>query len=150
MKLITETYQKEIAFTYSCFDRLILTGSLPEISYGEGMTSYLYKKGIKIFDYPKFAEPFKDIIRMNAEKIADEEGIKIEFISRSNIRKESIISKKLEERGTHPGVIHIFTAMEVCNTFKPWHNKVTNKTYLRPDQSRCLYYYFLTSTLFFH
>lgn len=142
MKLITETYQKEIAFTYSCFDRLILTGSLPEISYGEGITSYLYKKGVKIFDYPKFAEPFKDIIRLNAEKIANEEGIKIEFISRSNIRKESIISKKLEERGTHPGVIHIFSAMEVCNTFKPWHNKVTNKTYLRPDQSRCLYYYF--------
>ena len=92
MKLLTETYAKEIAFSLSCFDRLILTGTLPEISYGQGMTSYLYQKGVKIFDYPKFAEPYKESIRANAELIAKEHGVEIEFIRKSGVRKESIIS----------------------------------------------------------
>lgn len=90
MKLLTETYSNEIAFSLSCFDRLIITGTLPEISYGEGMTSYLYQKGVKIFDYPKFAEPFKEFIRNNAESIAKENGLEIEFIRKSEVRKAVI------------------------------------------------------------
>jgi hypothetical protein len=32
--------------------------------------------------------------------------------------------------------------MEPCSTYKPWHNKETGKTYLRPDDGKCLHYYF--------
>ena len=142
MKLLTETYAKDIAFSLSCFDRLIITGTLPEISYGGGMTSYLFQKGVKIFDYPKFAEPFKELIRSNAESIAKDNGVEIEFIRKSGVRKESIISKKIEQRGIDPGIVHIISVMETCNTFKPWHDKATGKTFLRPDQSKCLHYYF--------
>ena len=142
MKLLTETYAKDIAFSLSCFDRLIITGTLPEISYGGGMTSYLFQKGVKIFDYPKFAEPFKELIRSNAESIAKDNGVEIEFIRKSGVRKESIISKKIGQRGIDPGIVHIISVMETCNTFKPWHDKATGKTFLRPDQSKCLHYYF--------
>jgi len=106
------------------------------------MTSYLFQKGVKIFDYPKFAEPFKELIRSNAESIAKDNGVEIEFIRKSGVRKESIISKKKAQRGIHPGIVHILSVMETCNTFKPWHNKTTGKTYLVPDQSKCLHYYF--------
>jgi hypothetical protein len=142
MELITETYKDKISCVLSCYDRLILTGTLPEISYSQGMTSYMYENGIKIFDYPKFAEPFKDAIRANAERIAKEHGIEIEFISKADVRKESIISEKIRERGDHPGIVHIISSMELCHTYKPWHDKTTGKTFLRPDQSKCLHYYF--------
>lgn len=115
---------------------------MPEISYSQGMTKYLYEKGIKIFDYPKFAEPFKETIRANAERIAKEHGVEIEFIRKAGVRKESIISEKIEKRGNHPGIVHIISAMETCNTYKPWHNKTTGKTFLKPDISKCLHYYF--------
>jgi hypothetical protein len=36
------------------------------------MTRYMYQNEVRIFDYPKFAEPFKDAIRANAERIAKE------------------------------------------------------------------------------
>lgn len=142
MKLLTEKYNDVIALTLSCFDRLIIAGTLPEISYCVGMTKYLYENGVKIFDYPKFAEPFKETIRANAERIAKENGVEIEFIRKTDVRKESIISKKIEERGNHPGIVHIISTMETCTTFKPWHDKATGKTYLRPDISKCLHYYF--------
>jgi DNA-binding MarR family transcriptional regulator len=142
MELITETYKDKISCVLSCYDRLILTGTLPEISFSQGMTRYLYENGIKIFDYPKFAEPFKDSIRANAERIAQENGIEIEFIGKADVRKESIISEKIRERGDHPGIVHIISSMELCHTYKPWHDKTTGKTFLRPDQSKCLHYYF--------
>ena len=32
--------------------------------------------------------------------------------------------------------------MEPCSTYRPWHDKTTGKTYLRPDDGKCLHYYF--------
>ncbi|MCX6233762.1 MAG: MarR family transcriptional regulator [Bacteroidetes bacterium] len=115
---------------------------MPEISFSQGMTRYMYQNEVKIFDYPKFAEPFKDAIRANAERIAKEHGVEIEFIRKAGVRKESIISEKIKQRGDHPGIVHIISAMETCNTYKPWHDKTTGKTFLKPDQSKCLHYYF--------
>lgn len=115
---------------------------MPEISYGKGMTKYMYQNEVRIFDYPKFAEPFKEKIRANAERIAKENGVEIEFIRKSGVRKESIISEKIEKRGNHSGIVHIISVMETCNTFKPWHDKTTGKTFLKSDTSKCLHYYF--------
>ncbi|MCF8366056.1 MAG: hypothetical protein K9H16_09755 [Bacteroidales bacterium] len=55
MELFTATYREKIAGELSCFDRVILTGTLPTVCHAKGMTSYLYAKGIRIFDYPKFS-----------------------------------------------------------------------------------------------
>lgn len=142
MKLLTETYKNEISFILSGYDRIIISCTLPEISYSQGMTRYMYQNQERIFDYPKFAEPFKETIRANAERIAKENGLEIEFIRKSGVRKESIISEKIEKRGNHPGIVHIISAMEACPTYKPWHNKTTGKTFLKPDTSKCLHYYF--------
>jgi hypothetical protein len=102
----------------------------------------MYQNEVRIFDYPKFAEPFKETIRANAERIAKEHGIEIEFIRKTGVRKESIISEKIAKRGDHSGIVHILSVMETCNTYKPWHDKKTGKTFLKPDTSKCLYYYF--------
>ena len=31
--------------------------------------------------------------------------------------------------------------MEPCGSYKPWHDKKTHKTYLKPDDGKCLHYY---------
>jgi hypothetical protein len=42
-------------------------------------------------------------------------------------------------------LVPIFGAMETCSSYRPWHDKVTGKTYLKPDRSKCMtcYFYFL-------
>ncbi|MDA3891904.1 MAG: hypothetical protein PF517_09610 [Salinivirgaceae bacterium] len=142
MNLLTETYSSKISGVLGCFDRVILTGTLPQICYAQGMTSYLYSQGIRIFDYPKFAEPFKEIIRSNADQIAKENNIAIEFVKISHIRKEDLVKKVLDKRGTHSGIVHIISAMEGCGSYKPWHDKNTGKTFLKETQGKCLHYYF--------
>lgn len=59
MVSLLERYTKQIAGTLSCLDRIIITGIIPGICYPEGMARYLTANGIRLFDYPRFAEPFR-------------------------------------------------------------------------------------------
>jgi hypothetical protein len=121
LTLLTERYAPQIAGVLSCWDRILWFGTLPKICYAEGMTSYLYERKIRIFDYPRFAEPFRNRLRENAEQLAAENGIAIEFLRKRNLRKEDRVKEILARRGNHPGLVCILSAMEPCATYKPWH-----------------------------
>jgi len=142
MDLFLKRHADKIAGVLSCYDRIIITGTIPRICYDKGITSYLYDQGIRIFDYPKWAEPFRDEIRQNAERLASEAGLEIEFVRKNNFRKEERVRQILRKRGEYPGLVHIFSAMETCSTYKPWHDKKTHRTFLKYAKSKCLHYYF--------
>src|SRR5512145_108915 len=121
-QMLTERYRERLHGVLSCYDRIVITGTLPGICYAAGMTSFLYAKGIRIFDYARFAEP-----------LAAEQGARIEYIAKTHIRKEEVVAKVLAARGEHPGLVHVISAMEACESYQPWHDKASGKTYLRPD-----------------
>ena len=110
--LLTDKYVDKIYGIITCYDRMIIQGYIPNWSHADAMTTYMKLNGIRIFDYPGFSQPLTEQVRQNAEKIAQENGIEIEFIRK------------------------------LCNTYKPWHDKTTGKTFLKFDQSKCLHYYF--------
>ena len=142
MVSLTQRYDDRIAGVLSCYDRVVVTGTLPTVCYAEGMTRFLYASGIRIFDYPAFTSTLRDRVRERALSVAAEAGVAIEHVSKSHVRKEAIIAKILKQRGEHPGLVHILSAMEACPAYKPWHDKQTHKTYVRPDSGKCLHYYF--------
>jgi DNA-binding MarR family transcriptional regulator len=107
------------------------------------MTGYFYGKDMKIFDYSKFSQPLTEKVRENAERIAKEQGLKIEFIRKTQaFRKDDRIQGIIKEKGMTEGLVHIFSAMESCNTYRPWHDKETGRTFFKFDVSKCLHYYF--------
>lgn len=140
--LLTERYRDQLRGTLSCFDRVMILGTLPSLGFAEGMTLYLMKHHIRIFDYAHFAEPLRDAIRVNAEQMAQQQGVEIEFVRKTDVRKEKRIAEVLRHRGNQPGLVHILSAMETCPTYKPWHDKQTGRTFLKGDFSKCLHYYF--------
>lgn len=139
---LVERYEGRLHGVLSCYDRVVVTGTLPGACYAEGMTAFLSGKGIRIFDYARFAEPLRDAIRERAAELAASAGIEIEHIRKEHIRKEDIVAKVIERRGDHPGLVHVISAMEACQSYKPWHDKQTHKTFLKPDTGKCLHYYF--------
>jgi len=143
-ELLSERYAADLHGVLNCFDRLIITGSLHPLCYAKGMTGYLYAHSIRIFDYPKqFAEPLRDAIRANAEALAQEAGLAIEFISQSRaFRKEDRIQEILRDRGPQPGLVHIFSAMEPCPAYRPWYDKSIGQAYVKSTSGKCLHYYF--------
>lgn len=141
--LITDKYADKIYGTLTCYDREIFQGYIPGWSHAEGMTSYLYANNIRIFDFSSFCQPLTEQVRQNAERIAADNGIEIEFIRKLHaFRKDDRIQKIITDSGKTEGLVHIFSAMEGCTTYKPWHDKVTGKTFLKFDKSKCLHYYF--------
>jgi hypothetical protein len=137
-----ERHSDKIQGVISCFDRIVLTGTIPGICYAEGMTRFLTFNGIRIFDYPQWALPLREQIRQNAETIAAQNGLAIDFIRKKDFRKEQRVKDIIIQRGSHPGLVHIFSAMEPCSSYKPWHDKTTHKTFLKYDSGKCLHYYF--------
>lgn len=142
MELLTERYAENISGVLGCFDRVVIQGTLPGFCFAGGMSLFLSRNNIRIFDYPRFAEPLRNDLRANAELIAKENGLVIDFIRKKNFRKEKRIQDIIKSRGDHPGMVHIFSAMEPCQSYKPWHDKNTHHTYLKPDDGKCLHYYF--------
>lgn len=127
----------------SLYDRIVITGTLPGVCYARGMTSYLYAHQIKVFDYAKvFADPLRNKIRENAQTLVKAHGVAIEHVTHSHFRKEDLVLKVLVQRGDHPGLVHILSAMEACSAYEPRHDKQSHKTYLRSTPGKCLHYYF--------
>lgn len=140
--LLTERYRERLAGVLSCYDRMVITGTLPGACYAGGMTRFLHANGVRIFDYPQFAASLRDRVRERAAALAAAAGIKIEHIAKSHIRKEDVVARVLAARGEHPGLVHVISAMEACDAYAPWHDKQTHKSFLRPDTGKCLHYYF--------
>jgi hypothetical protein len=44
---LTERYDERIGGVLSCYDRVVITGTVPVICYAEGMTRFLHAAGIR-------------------------------------------------------------------------------------------------------
>jgi hypothetical protein len=139
---LTDRYAANLYGVLSCYDRIIITGTLPGACYAGGMTSFLYAKGIRIFDYARFAEPLRERIRQRAQDVCAAAGVEIEHVSKRHIRKEDLVARVLAVRGDAPGLVHVISAMESCPSYKPWLDKSNGHVFLRADQGKCLHYYF--------
>ena len=69
-RLLTDRYHDRLAGVLSCYDRIVITGTLPGACFAEGMTKLLRSRGIRIFDYPAFAAELGDRVRAAAATIA--------------------------------------------------------------------------------
>ncbi len=52
MKLRTQRYSEKINGIISCYDRIVITGTLPVLSNSGHLIAYMYQK-YRIFDYAK-------------------------------------------------------------------------------------------------
>ena len=48
--LLTERYRNKIIGELSCYDRVVIQGTIPDWCYDQGMTAFLHMHQIKIFD----------------------------------------------------------------------------------------------------
>ena len=143
MNPFVERHQEEVAGVLSCFDRVVVTGTLPDIGHAGAMAQWLGAHGIRLFDYPRWAEPLREELRANAERLAAEAGLEIEFIRRhGDFRKEARVQEILAQRGEHPGLVHVFSAMEACPSYRPWFDKPSHTASLKSTLGKCLHYYF--------
>jgi len=107
---LEDRYDGRIAGVLSCYDRIVIMGTLPTVCYAAGMTRFLYAH--KMFEYAEFALKLRARAHERAASLAAEAGIEIEHIAKSHVRKEEVVAKVLEARGDRPGLVHVISAMK--------------------------------------
>jgi hypothetical protein len=75
---LTTCYEDQLAGVLSCYDWIVITGTLPGACYAAGMTSFLNAHDMRIFAYPRLAEPLRERIRSRAQELASAAGVTIE------------------------------------------------------------------------
>ena len=121
---LSSRYASQIAGQLGCFDHVMITGNLLDVCHPGALERQLHFAGIRCIDLGLFAEPLPDAIRDHAVTLARAAGLEVEFIQRKNFRKEDRVAEVLARRGDHPGRVHVFSALEPCPAFRPWHDKV--------------------------
>jgi len=85
---LEQRFPGAIAGVLSCYDRVILQGTLPGICFAGGMEKFLRTQGILLKDYTQWALPLAEQLKARAASLAAEAGISIEFL-RKKVRKET-------------------------------------------------------------
>jgi hypothetical protein len=62
MDLILDLYKAQTQGVLNFNTRIVIAGHLHLLSYAKDMTKYLYNQQIRIYDYPDFAQPFRDLV----------------------------------------------------------------------------------------
>jgi hypothetical protein len=141
--LVTEKYRDKISGIINCYDRINIRCSAGMLGYADGMEMFFNILGRRCFDFHKVFEPVTEAIKKNAEKIASENNLTIEYVRNVGaFRKDDKIADILAERGEHEGIVKIYSQLEMSNTYKPWTDKETGKTGFKFDKTKCLHYYF--------
>ena len=135
-------YDERIAGVLSCYDRVVITGTLPGVCQGEVDTRFLHANGVRIFDYPQFAMTLQDRVRDRAASHSQQAGVTIEHIGKAHIREEDVVARVLEQRGDRPGLVHILSAMEACDAYQPATRRRTGPLCGRTVANACCYFYF--------
>ena len=118
----------------SCYDRIVMTGTLPQVCYAAGYDKLSFDAQAFRFSITR-ALPSRCAIaiRARAAELVAAPGIEIEHLAKAHIRKEDVVAKVIARRGDHPGLVHVISAMEACASYKPWHDKASGRTFLKPD-----------------
>jgi hypothetical protein len=79
MTPFVERHQDDVGCVLPCFDRVVITGTLTDICHPEAMAGFLGYRNIKLFDYARWAEPVREELRADTERLAVEAGLQIEI-----------------------------------------------------------------------
>lgn len=141
--LITEIHKDKISGELHCYDRINIKCTAGTFGYADGMGIFFKTINRRCFDFHKVFEPVTKAIIENAERVASENNIEIEYIRKTAaFRKDDKIANILSERGDGEGLIKIYSQLETCKTYSPWTDKQSGKTYFKTDSTKRLNYYF--------
>lgn len=138
--LITR-YVKELTGRLRCFDRVIMHGTLIDVSHPGALLVSMHAAGFKPRDLARFAQPVTVKVRDHIIGLARQQGVEIEVVTRKNFRQEDRVAAILKTRGMHPGLVHIFAVKESATVFDTRHARADGYAQVIARRGACMHYY---------
>lgn len=146
MSALLERYADRIAGCLSCFDRLIVWGTLVRVSHPAGLAHRLKELGVPLSEFGDYAQKQRDALDAHVRQVAAAAGVEVEYLASSRaVRKETRIQEVLARRGSQPGLVHIFSVVEPARVFEARRGRGGSGPYLIARRGTCrqFYLYFL-------
>src|SRR5437588_2848133 len=134
-------HQDKITGTLSGFDRLVLRGTLRSISFADGLRHYLHANEVLLKDFGRHVERVSGQLKQASQNEAKELGRPIKYLNSSQVSKEEIARKIMDEDGIHEGLICVLRCVEPCWSFDIHRNQETKKLELVTQQRKCTFLY---------
>jgi hypothetical protein len=142
MQRFIQRFADNITGVLSGWDRVRFRGTLRRIANLRGMGSFLYERSVLLKDFKGWALGLTQTLRRGAERMAEENSLKIHHVSSSSVRKEDLARLLAGKRWEQVGLSSILSCTELCRTFTVGPNRSLQRLELRLQDSKCLHYYF--------
>jgi len=134
-------HTKEVAGHLRCFDRVIVYGTLVDVAHPGALLVSMNHAGFRPRDLARFAEPIGREVRDHIIGLARRHEVEVEMVTRKSFRQEDRIAAILQERGTQPGLVHVFAVKETATVFDTRHARADGYAQVITRRGCCLHYY---------
>jgi hypothetical protein len=129
-------FDKDIQGVLSGFDRLAFRGTLPRLSYSDGMRLYLIQNKLLFKDYESHVKAVSQKVKKAALEPFQQQNLPVKYVYGRD-DKEQIARALAAERGIGEGDVCALTTMEMAPTFQ--HDKTS--MVMRPRPCLTIYHY---------
>jgi hypothetical protein len=140
MDLISR-HADQLVGSLRCFDRVIMHGTLLDVAHPGALLVSMRAAGFKPRDLARYAQPINQKVREHIIGLARQHGVPIEVVTRKDFRQEDRVAAILRERGTHPGLVHVFAVKERAMVFDIRHARADGYAQVIVRRGACLHYY---------
>jgi hypothetical protein len=144
MQRFIQRFSDKIIGVLSGFDRLILRGSLRQISYarnGKGLQGLLCKQHVLLKDFGHYVESVSEQLKEASCQAAIAQQRPIHYLRSSKTDKHALAQKIAEKDGIRNGLVAVFTCVEPCMSFRVGPNPQTKKLEIEYLLRKCLFIY---------
>ena len=139
---LAKRFCDQLVGSLRCFDRVIVHGTLVDMAHPGALVVTMQEAGFRPRDLVRFAQPIREQIRTNAVSLARQHDVQIEMVTRKDFRQEDRIRAILKERGTAPGLVHIFAVKERATVFDTRQARPDGYAKIITRGGSCMHYYF--------
>ena len=152
MKRFIQRFSDKIIGVLNGFDRLVLRGSLRQLSYVRGMKGFpgfLWHRQVGLKDFGGYVESISQQLKEASYQAAAAQQRPVHYLRSSKTDKQALAQKIAAKDGIISGLIAVITCVEPCMSFKVGPNRKTKRLEIEYCERRCLYFYhYLIDPLF--
>ena len=141
MRAFIHKFSDSITGILSGFDRLVFRGTLRQLSYVAGMRTYLSYSSILLKDFSHHVQQATAQVKAASQALAFKNNRPVIYLESARRSKEQMAKEIMCRDKISSGLICVFTAVELCQSFDIFRNRKEKKLELVKRFRKCLHTY---------
>jgi|WetSurMetagenome_2_1015567.scaffolds.fasta_scaffold129685_1 hypothetical protein len=142
MERFINQFGSQITGVLRGIDRIMIKGYISDFYHNNNFYYFLSKEQVQLKDYKEYVLKITSKIKESIEGIIKETGCHYEYLRSSEMSKEDIARRIIQESNNTSGLVCVLSAVEPCYALSVIYNKQTGKLEKHNEYRKCQHYYF--------